>query len=277
MLSAGIFGKDLHSRRLWSLWDMINFRFVSAYMLLRELTVLIQVSNENMQRVDALGGYDSPAVRNDPTQTTVMGDCKKEAATLATAAQNLFAALSVHIDSAAKALERWAKGDNHRWAELNTRSRGLRDAVFTELKDYYYYQYPKEKYLLLADWETDWKELLAAFPEIRRDAFCAVDCYALQHHTASVFHSMRVLEQGLGALASHVGLNFDLQQWNTIIEQIEVKITELRKTLPRGVEKNERMQFLSRQQRNSSISRTVGAITWRMAAGITMSTKRGAS
>jgi len=38
---------------------------------------------------------------------------------------------------------------------------------------------------------------------------------------------------------------FDLQQWNTIIEQIEAKIAELRKSLPRGPEKNERMQFLS--------------------------------
>jgi hypothetical protein len=56
---------------------------------------------------------------------------------------------------------------------------------------------------------------------------------------------MRILERGLAAMADDFGLVFDLQQWNTIIEQIESKITEIRKTLPRGSGKNERMQFLS--------------------------------
>jgi len=54
---------------------------------------------------------------------------------------------------------------------------------------------------------------------------------------------MQVLESGLRALATDVGLTFDLQQWNTIIEQIESETTKLRKTLTAGVEKNKRMQF----------------------------------
>ena|SRR5438045_1810101 len=56
---------------------------------------------------------------------------------------------------------------------------------------------------------------------------------------------MLVLERGLGALASELGLSFDVQQWNTIIEQIEKKIRELSQSLPKGMPKNERMQFLS--------------------------------
>jgi hypothetical protein len=89
------------------------------------------------------------------------------------------------------------------------------------------------------------KDVLSAFPSTDREIFSAVDCFALGHNTASVFHCMRILERGLGALAIELGLSFDIQQWNTIIEKIEAKIAELRKTLPRGIEKNERLQFLS--------------------------------
>jgi hypothetical protein len=56
---------------------------------------------------------------------------------------------------------------------------------------------------------------------------------------------MQALESGLRSLAADVGLTFDVQQWNAIIEQIESKITDLRKTLPAGAGKNDRTQFLS--------------------------------
>jgi len=56
---------------------------------------------------------------------------------------------------------------------------------------------------------------------------------------------MLILERGLGALAKDVELTFDVQQWNTIIDQIEKKIRELSQSLSKGISKNERMQFLS--------------------------------
>jgi hypothetical protein len=176
-----------------------------------------------------------------------MRDSLKEAAQLAAAARNLFSTLNCpHVDHAIQRLEYCAtKETDPTWASLNARTVALRDALFTELKQYNYYQYSKEKFQKLSLWKTDWHGTISAFPSAQRDIFCAVDCFALEHHTASVFHCMRVLERGLGTLAQDVRLNFAIQQWNTIIEQIESKITEARKTLPRGAEKNERMQFLS--------------------------------
>lgn len=223
---------------------MINFRFASMYVLLRELAILVTVSKNNMQFVQSLGGYDNPLVAGDPKGA--MADSIKGAADLADAAEKLLSELKCsHIDHAARRLKHWSTQINPEWAELNTRSRALRDAIDTELRDHLYYQYPKQKGQKLLSWETDWKVAIAAFPDIRVDVFSAVDCYALQHSTACVFHCMRVLEHGLGTLADNVGLIFDVQQWNTIIEQIEAKIGELKKTLPRGLEKNDRMQFLS--------------------------------
>jgi predicted outer membrane protein len=56
---------------------------------------------------------------------------------------------------------------------------------------------------------------------------------------------MRVLEHGLRALAKDVGRNFDVQNWQNIIDEIESEIRHLSKSLPRGIQKNERIQFLS--------------------------------
>jgi len=56
---------------------------------------------------------------------------------------------------------------------------------------------------------------------------------------------MRVLEFGLRALSADVGKTFDRQQWHNILEEIESSIENIRKTGPRGVEKDERLNWLS--------------------------------
>jgi hypothetical protein len=83
-----------------------------------------------------------------------------------------------------------------------------------------------------------------AFPSTADDIKEACNCYALDRPTACVFHSMRILEYGLCALANDVGLSFELQQWQTIIEAIEAEVKKLR-GMHKSKEKNEQMQFLS--------------------------------
>jgi hypothetical protein len=56
---------------------------------------------------------------------------------------------------------------------------------------------------------------------------------------------MRVLGHGLRALAADVGKGFDVQNWQNVIDQIESEIRSLGKTLPAGLAKSERLQFLS--------------------------------
>lgn len=86
---------------------------------------------------------------------------------------------------------------------------------------------------------------LKSFPSANRDVFAAVDCWALGHYTAPVFHSMRVLEHGLRALASELGKTFDIQNWQNIIDEIESEIRAQGRSLPRGMQKSERLGFLS--------------------------------
>src|SRR3954470_16389809 len=86
------------------------------------------------------------------------------------------------------------------------------------------YRYPQETNKFLWNWRDDWRNVLDSFPAAEKDVLSAVDLWALGHSTASVFHSMRVLEHWLRLLARDVGRNFDIQNWQNIIDQIESKI-----------------------------------------------------
>jgi hypothetical protein len=64
-------------------------------------------------------------------------------------------------------------------------------------------------------------------------------------NTASVFHSMRVLEAGLAALSEALGLTFEAEVWAVIIDRIESEIRELERTWPKGHTKSAFLQFYS--------------------------------
>jgi hypothetical protein len=85
------------------------------------------------------------------------------------------------------------------------------------------------------------------FPRANKEAIEAATCYAVGRNTASVFHSMRVLEHGLRALGVDLNVQFphpiELQQWQNIIEKIEADIRALEQQLPKGMLKSERLQF----------------------------------
>jgi hypothetical protein len=189
--------------RLWSLWDMTNnFFFGSINHLLRELRLLITCSHKNMKIVESHGGYDDPRVYSDPTGLRAVEDCATSIQFIAEAAPKLLGWLKCsHIDNAVRNLARWPRRSKAEWAELNTRSRALRDAIVTELSEHLYYQYPRDKGQKLQSWKADWQPIVTAFPNTEREIFSATDCYALGHDTASVFHSMRVAEHGLRAIA----------------------------------------------------------------------------
>jgi len=67
-----------------------------------------------------------------------------------------------------------------------------------------------------------------AFPSAAFDIEEAGKCQAFGLWTASVMHTMRVLEIGLQALAGHVGVAHE-ENWNKTLNQIEAKLREVRK------------------------------------------------
>ena len=121
----------------------------------------------------------------------------------------------------------------------------IQEMMIDELKDIRLSFIPKEQSMFLDREHKEKENLAQSFPSTLEDYKEAIFCYVNGRHTAAVFHAMRVLEYGLEALAKDVSLNFDVQQWGNIIDQIEKEIKTIRVTMSRGLAKNERLQFLS--------------------------------
>lgn len=229
---------------------MVNFSFFAANRLMQEIKLLIQVSSQNKQFVEYVGTHD-PRLRDDPKQIEALRQAVEAVTFCSNETERLLSGLKCsHINAAGKRLSAWAKKeeDMQTWSELFRRATALRDTIETELSEHLFYQYPKAKGEKLRTWKDDWAACVTAFPSTQVDIFSATDCYALQHNTACVFHCMRILENGLKALAASVGLTFDVQQWKNIIDLIEVEINKIRQNGIPGLgkaEKDARLQFLS--------------------------------
>jgi len=68
---------------------------------------------------------------------------------------------------------------------------------------------------------------ISKFPTSLKELERAGQCYALGQPTASVFHSMRALEPGLGALAKPFNVSSAHENWQNVINDIEAKIRSL--------------------------------------------------
>jgi len=88
----------------------------------------------------------------------------------------------------------------------------------------------------------------AAFPNADAELRLSGNAYAAALPEGSVYYSMRALEHSLAALAKEVDRNFDVQNWQNIINEIEAQITDWRKNGIPGMEKAAKdnyLQFLS--------------------------------
>jgi hypothetical protein len=120
----------------------------------------------------------------------------------------------------------------------------LREMIIGELKEVFLIFIPNERHIWLEKAKAEYNQILQSFPSALDDCQEAAFCYACGRYTAAVFHAMRILEYGLGALSKEVGLTFDVQQWYDIINQIEKKIKEAQNR-PKSLDKSDHLQFLS--------------------------------
>jgi hypothetical protein len=208
-----------------------NFLFDAVRHLLSEIDILIAMSHDNMKWVERAGGPKDPRILNDPKLPKTISDSIDSINYATQTSEKLFGRLKCeHVDGATRALRYWADHEPRHWSELNTRARALRNAIQVELRQYLYYQYPKEQGNKLRSWKDDWEIVIAAFPTIEREVFEATDCYSTGHSTASVFHSMRVAEYGLRALARERRVKLPKNKqiewatWHEIIRELDKEI-----------------------------------------------------
>ena len=98
--------------------------------------------------------------------------------------------------------------------------------IIDEMKSRTFFSIEPNKRALLSGTDLFGSEVAAAFPSANLDIEESGRCQALERWTASVFHSMRVLEIGLTALAKDMGIiKIDYKTWESLIQDIEKQIT----------------------------------------------------
>jgi hypothetical protein len=140
-----------------------------------------------------------------------------------------------------------------RWLELRNQAKFLLEEIEGELCQRRFAFVSTAKATMQDSISVDWADIWAKFPSSKDDTERATDCYALEQHTASVFHLMRVAEFGLRALAKklHVKIThkgkacpIEYGDWEKVITEIKNKIA-LARTLPAGLKKQTKLEFYS--------------------------------
>lgn len=107
------------------------------------------------------------------------------------------------------------------------------DAFHRDIADRSFFHYEPAKAQLFQRALDDWADVITAFPSSRDDVLAASDCYALGYHTASIYHSMMILELGLPAFARRLKIQIKKERatWLPIIGTIQGEIDRRRRAL----------------------------------------------
>jgi hypothetical protein len=125
------------------------------------------------------------------------------------------------------------KGTPATYGDIFSEMTHLKDSLSHELEREAVFRIPYERKDFYEREDLFGSKVSAAFPSCMRDIQKAGSCYALAQEDACVHHLMLVLERGLNAPATKVGVYFHYADWQKLIDQIDVK---LKSGLSRGPE-----------------------------------------
>ncbi len=118
-----------------------------------------------------------------------------------------------------------SKNQQITWDDVERLTDQFDNRVIDELKSRKFFSIELDKSHLITDAPLFGQEVDTAFPSAAFDIREAGRCLAFERWTASVFHSMRVLEIGLSVLAKDAGIiKIDYKNWESLIQDIEANI-----------------------------------------------------
>lgn len=103
----------------------------------------------------------------------------------------------------------------------------LEHRLIDEMKSRMFFCVEPDKQRFITDINLFGEDVATNFPSATFDIEEVGKCIAFEHWTASVFHSMRVLEIGLSALANELKVADDRKNWENVINGIEVEIKKV--------------------------------------------------
>jgi len=150
------------------------------------------------------------------------------------------------------------------WGNVQAELRTLWEIIEVEMRDHRFtcIETTKAGYLndLLGDPPTVpeddreapapvWAYICKRFPIAKKDCEESVYCYALERNTASVFHSMRIAEIGLRALARRMkvtlpkGKPLEWAEWQQVLKEMSNITEKISLTKKAGPAKDELLEF----------------------------------
>ena len=137
--------------------------------------------------------------------------------------------------------------------QLTTEIRVLFESIHGELQYRRFAFVPSDKASVLDNIGRDWKPAWENLADVEQDARDATECYALEKSTACVFHSMRIAEHCLRALAKRLKVKLthsgkpqplEFAEWDKVITGCNNRITAARSLSP-GAKKQARLEIYS--------------------------------
>jgi hypothetical protein len=218
-----------------SLLDMINFSV---------LTFINYLNIIEYERADA-GLAPSGAAINDDQRSRIKNN-------VAAVAEFMSKHGFVRTPDRFVYLDRELKKQILRYDTLYTQLTVFREAILDDIKDEYFFRYHRDKAAIYRSRSREWEQTIKKFRACSEEIDAAIDCHALGYNTASVFHLMRIAENGLRALSHSLQVSFpktgtpiEWAQWQELIDQIRSKGGQHANALPKGEGRDAARDFYS--------------------------------
>jgi hypothetical protein len=142
------------------------------------------------------------------------------------------------------------------WTKIANEFEVLRSAIVSEVEDrrFIHIEHARQSiYDEIRSANGESARICAVFRRACKDYETSAFCLALDLNTASVFHSMRVAEYGLRALAKKVGVRltdrgviqpYEYAEWDKVLTGIKSEITNAR-ALTKGPKRSAQLELLS--------------------------------
>jgi len=204
-----------------SLFDMLKRYAFSFY----EVVVRIEQLRTEARNLAVFSGYGPPSslTKADKFKRDSLIACLKE---LRTECENLDLAHTASLILFAES-EVQRKGDGYTYVDILKELDTLSFSFAAELRRNSCFRVGPEKDKYFEKDDLFGPEVSKAFRSCADEIRNAGNCYALEQNEASAFHSMKILERGLGFLAKRFAVDFAHTNWHNVIEETEKKVRKM--------------------------------------------------
>jgi hypothetical protein len=227
------------SRRLWSLAEMINFYLYNFVFSQERLKTALSISANGARNAP---NSEVPPAENDHMSNAVEFVAKYcvDALALPEASNTIKEIYNILNNHHAQP---------YMWQKLHSLLETLDRQISIQLRAECFFHYLREDARMIMSLPKDWAAITNSFPSIENEIRAGVDCFAIGHNTACIFHMMRVAEHGLRMVARERGIKtikratpIEWSTWREVFQAIEGKLKGVRGA-PAGPKRETALKF----------------------------------